>query len=56
MFNSCYALKQLDLSTFKIDKVTKMSDMFHNCTSLKIKCNDEKIKKQYGEDVGCSIV
>ena len=56
MFNCCYALKELNLSTFKTDKLTKMSDMFHNCSSLKLKCNDEKIKKQYGEEVGCIIV
>ena len=34
MFNSCYGLKYLDLSSFDTTNVTSMSNMFNSCSSL----------------------
>ena len=35
MFNGCEQLTSLDLASFDTSKVTNMSNMFANCTSLK---------------------
>ena len=35
MFSICSALKELNLSNFKTDNVTKMGDMFYGCSALK---------------------
>ena len=34
MFNGCYSLRLLDLSTFNTISVTSMSWMFYECSSL----------------------
>ena len=36
MFENCGSLKSLDLSGFSTSKVTDMSNLFSNCTSLEI--------------------
>ena len=46
MFENCGKLISLDLSNFKTPAVYDMSNMFHNCTSLKnlkINFNTEKV-------------
>jgi len=34
MFNNCYSLESLDLSSFDTNKVNNMKYMFNNCSSL----------------------
>ena len=35
MFNDCSSLKEINLSSFKTDKITNMIGIFFKCTSLK---------------------
>ena len=35
MFSGCSSLKELNLSNFNTNNVTKMDGMFYNCSSLK---------------------
>ena len=45
LFQNCFHLKKLDLSSFKTDKVKKMNSMFENCCLLEeIKFDFEKFK------------
>ena len=42
MFFNCESLEELDLRSFKVEKVYYANDMFHGCSSLKtIYCNDQ---------------
>ena len=48
MFESCSELKSLDLSHFSTAKVSDMSFLFNNCTSLEnlnIKFNTDNVKR-----------
>ena len=57
MFNNCIALEKLDLSSFKTNKVKNMIGMFDKIKKeCKIKCNNEKIIKQYKNTKNCIII
>ena len=57
MFSHCSSLKELDLSSFNTNQVTDMYGMFDSINKkCKIKCKDEKIKKEFENSTGCIII
>ena len=55
MFYKCSGLKELNLSSFKTDQVTNMSDMFAWCSGLK-ELNLSSFKTDKVTDMSCMFL